>query len=338
MPRVSGENVIGVDVGGTKVAAARIDGADCVHHVEQPTHLDTSDGLIDQIEAVVREVIEDQGEPDAIGIGLPSQIDFASGTVVASVNIPLEGVPLGKELAERLKKPVHVDNDANCAALAEAHFVEGGPARHLVMYTLGTGVGGGVVIDGKIFRGSTGLGAELGHQVIAWDGPNCPGTCPNRGCLEALCSGMALERDATEFGKDHPDSRLGRVLSEGDRGKVRGRDVVAAARDHDDKDALKLLERLGTYLGVGLSGAINTFEPQHIVIGGGLSQGADFFLPRAREEASARALPALVDVVQISLAQGGAKAGVIGAGLLAAQELQGEKGDTAQATTREGVR
>jgi glucokinase len=325
--------VIGVDVGGTKVAAARVDGSECVSHVERPTELDSSEALIDQIEAVVREVIDKEGDPAAVGVGLPSQIDFASGTVVASVNIPLEGVPLGQELGRRLGVPVHVDNDANCAALAEAYFVEGGPAQHLVMYTLGTGVGGGAVIDGKIFRGSTGLGAELGHQVIDWDGPNCPGACPNKGCLEALCSGLALERDSKEFAEDHPDSRLGKLLK--DSGKVRGRDVVAAARDGDE-DALELLERLGTYLGVGLSGAINTFEPEYIVIGGGLSQGADMFLDRAREEANARALPALADRVKIQLAQGGAKAGLIGAGLLAAQEV--EKVDTAQATTREGAR
>jgi glucokinase len=343
MPTVaaaSDPNVIGVDVGGTKVAAARIDGRDCVCHVEQPTHLDTSEGLIDQIEAVVKEVISDQGEPEAIGVGLPSQIDFATGTVVASVNIPLEGVPLGETLGDRLKKPVFVDNDANCAALAEAHYVEGGPARHLVMYTLGTGVGGGVVIDHRIFRGATGLGAELGHQVISWDGPNCPGACPNRGCMEALCSGLALERDATEFAQDHRDSRLGKLLTEGDLDHVRGRDVVKAAEDGDE-DAVRLLERLGTYLGVGLSGAINTFEPEYIVIGGGLSQGSDFFLDRAREEANARALPALADRVKIQLAMGGPRAGMIGAGLLAAQELRpsnSQKGDTAQATTREGVR
>jgi glucokinase len=326
-----------VDVGGTKVAAARVDGSKCVAHVEKPTELDSSEALIEQIESVVREVIDSEGEPEAIGVGLPSQIDFATGTVVASVNIPLEGVPLGKELGDRLKIPVHVDNDANVAALAEAYFVEGGPARHLVMYTLGTGVGGGVVIDGRIFRGATGLGAELGHQVIDWDGPDCPGTCPNRGCLEALCSGMALERDATEFAQDHPDSVIGRLLSESDRDKVRGRDVVKAGRDGDES-ALKLLERLGTYLGVGLSGAINTFEPEYIVIGGGLSQGADMFLDRAREEAQARALPALVERVKIQLAEGGAKAGLIGAGLLAAQEVEGEKGDTAKATTRRGDR
>jgi glucokinase len=332
VPGESDPNVIGVDVGGTKVAAARIEGAECVHHVEKPTHLDSSEGLIDQIEAVVKEVIENQGEPEAIGVGLPSQIDFASGTVVASVNIPLEGVPLGKELSDRLSLPVHVDNDANCAALAEAHFVTGGPAQHLVMYTIGTGVGGGVVIDGAIFRGLTGLGAELGHQVIDWDGPDCPGMCPNKGCLEALCSGLALERDSTEFAQDHPDSRLGELLKNSDRDKVRGRDVVAAAEDGDE-DALKLLERLGTYLGVGLSGAINTFEPEYIVIGGGLSQGAHFFLDRAREEANARALPALAGRVKIQLAQGGANAGLIGAGLLAAQELRADPARSARPDT-----
>jgi glucokinase len=337
VPADSDHRVIGVDVGGTKVAAARIDGRDCVSAVEQPTELGSSEALVDQIEAVVRKVIADEGEPAAIGVGLPSQIDFATGTVVASVNIPLEGVPLGKTLAERLGVPVYVDNDANSAALAEAHFVEGGPASHLVMYTLGTGVGGGVVIDGAIFRGATGLGAELGHAVIDINGPECPGTCPNHGCLEALCSGLALERDATAFARDNPGSRLAELLAEGNGEKVRGRDVVTAAGD-GDADALKLLEQLGTYLGVGLASAINTFEPEYIVIGGGLSQGADFFLDRAREEAAGRALPALADRVRIQLAQAGQQAGLIGAGLLALQEVQPGKGDTAKPTTREGAR
>src|SRR5256714_15443579 len=145
MPGVAADsdpNVIGVDVGGTKVGAARIEGATCQCHVEQPTHLDSSDGLIDQIEAVIREVMESEGQPEAVGVGLPSQIDFATGTVVASVNIPLEGVPLGRELGERLGLPVSVDNDAHCAALGGAQFVGGGPARDPVMCKLWTGVGG----------------------------------------------------------------------------------------------------------------------------------------------------------------------------------------------------
>ncbi len=332
VPDSTDPNVIGVDVGGTKVAAALIAGRECVSAVERPTELGSSGELIEQIEAVVREVIDQTGEPAGVGVGLPSQIDFASGTVVASVNIPLEGVPLGKELSDRLDVPVFVDNDANSAALAEAHFVDGGPANHLVMYTLGTGVGGGAVIDGSIFRGATGLGAELGHVVIDMNGPECPGTCPNHGCLEALCSGLALERDATAFAMEHPDSGIARLL--GDADKVRGRDVVAAA-ERGDRDALALLEQLGTYLGVGLAGAINTFEPEYIVIGGGLSQGAKFFLDRAREEANRRALPALAERVRIGLAQAGPKAGLIGAGLLALQEIAPGNRDTAGATTRE---
>src|SRR5204863_4299288 len=185
--------------------------------------------------------------------------------------------------------PVFVDNDANVAALAEAQLIEGGPASHLVMLTLGTGVGGGVVIDGRVFRGATGLGAELGHMVIQADGLPCPGrTCPNRGCIEAYCSGSALERAAG----------------------MKGRDVVAAARA-GDKDAQGHLDDLGRWLGVGISNFVNIFEPQHIVIGGGLGASAsDLFLDIAIEEARARALPAGFERLKVSLAKGGSDAGV----------------------------
>ena len=158
--------VIGVDVGGTKVAAARIAGTEVRDAVPHPSDLSGSAALMGGIEAAIAEVAEASGRPEAIGIGMPSQIDFATGTIVSSVNIPFEGVALGQELSTRIGVPVYLDNDANCAALAEAQFVEDAPAKHLVMLTLGTGVGGGVVLDGKIFRGATGLGAELGHVTI----------------------------------------------------------------------------------------------------------------------------------------------------------------------------
>ena len=297
--------VIGVDVGGTKVAAARIAGTEVLDPVVHPTDLSGSDALMAGIEQAINEVAEASGSPDAIGIGMPSQIDFATGTIVSSVNIPFEGVALGEELGTRLGVPVYLDNDANCAALAEAQFVEDAPAQYLVMLTLGTGVGGGAIIDGRIFRGATGLGGELGHAVVQADGPECPGSCPNRGCLEALCSGTALEREAT-------------ARANGER--VKGKQVVEAARA-GDADALAMLEELGTWLGVGISNYVNVFEPQHFVIGGGLSAAADLFLERAEEEAASRALPALFERVRISVAQAGNDAGVIGAGLLAAQEL-----------------
>ena len=326
--------MIGVDVGGTKVAvAAIIDGA-VAEAVERPTELSNGRALLDGIESAFSEVVERAGPPAAVGVGVPSQIDFATGCVVASVNIPLAGVELREELGLRFGVPVFVDNDANCAALAEAQVTPGEPARHLVMYTLGTGVGGGVIIDGRIFRGTTGLGGELGHVVVDENGPECPGNCPNRGCLEAFCSGTALERDATEAGRARPDSELGRRVAE--RGVVKGREVVEAARD-GDRDSLRLLERLGRQLGVGIAGAVNIFEPQHVVIGGGLSRAGDLFIDGARDEAASRALPAIFEKVSISLARAGPDAGVIGAGLLAAHEVT-KAGDTAATPATEGER
>jgi glucokinase len=332
MATVTQPTVLGIDVGGTKVAAALIQDGEAHHAVVHPTSVDSSEAVVAGIESAGREVIEKSGAKlDAVGLGVPSQIDFATGTVLGSVNIPLQGVALGDELSKRLGVPVFVDNDGNVSALAEAQVVAGGPATHLVMYTLGTGVGGGVIIDGQIYRGATGLGAELGHAVLQYDGPPCQGNCPNRGCLETMVSGTALERDALEAARKHPESLLAKAIA---NDRIEGEAVVAAAEDGDPV-ALGLFDRLGMLFGAGLSSAINTFEPQHIVVGGGLSRAAHLFFDRAVAEAHARALPALADRVQISLAKAGAQAGVVGAGLLALHELESGKGDTSGATATE---
>ncbi|HEU0023221.1 MAG TPA: ROK family protein [Thermoleophilaceae bacterium] len=291
-----------MDVGGTKVAVASVEAGSAKHHVEHPTPLESTGALLACIEASVREVGAAAGEPDAIGIGVPSQVEWATGKVVASVNIPLAGVPLREELGSRLGVPVYVDNDASCAALAEANAIDAG---ELVMLTLGTGVGGGIVTGGRIFRGAHGLGGELGHVVVEADGPECPGACPNRGCLEALCSGTALERASG----------------------MKGREVVERARD-GDAEAQAHLDRLGRYLGIGISNMVNVFQPEMVVIGGGLSAAADLFLDTAIEEAGSRALPALWERAIVQVAQAGNAAGVIGAGLLALQEYS-YGGDTA---------
>jgi glucokinase len=307
--------VLGVDVGGTKVAVAAVDGVTVRESTEDPTRKGTTGALLDGIEVAVRRVIDKVGEPEAIGVGVPSQIVYATGTVETSVNIPLTGVPLRDELSGRFGVPVFVDNDANCAALAEAHILG---EDYLVMLTLGTGVGGGVVIAGKTFRGAHGLGAELGHVTLNPDGPPCPGNCPNRGCLEAYCSGQALERDATELATDKPDSRLAALLEPD--GKVSGPELVKAA-DEGDRDALFIFENFGRMLGVAIAGFVNVFEPDRLTIGGGLSRASHLFLDRAIQEADARALPALLKRTKIALAEGGADAGVIGAAVLAAQEV-----------------
>jgi glucokinase len=310
---------------------AAVEGASATHVAQHATVTDNTDALLDGVEHVVREVIAEAGQPEAVGVGVPSQIDFATGTVETSVNIPLTGVPLRAELGHRFGLPVFVDNDANCAALAEAHIVG---ARHLVMLTLGTGVGGGVVIDGLTFRGAHGLGAELGHIAVNPDGPPCPGNCPNRGCLESYCSGQALERDASELAVDKPDSYLASRL--GPDGKVAGRELVAA--EARDPDAVLLMENFARMLGIGIANYVNIFEPERLAIGGGLSRASHLFMDRAIQEAASRALPALWKRVHVALAEGGADAGVIGAGLLAAVELERDRDtDLTKATTSEGI-
>ena len=315
--------MLGVDVGGTKVAVGAVAGCEATEIVEHPTDTSGSAPLLDGIEAGVREVAERSASRLRSASGVPSQIEFASGTVLTSVNIPLAGVPLREVLGHRLGVPIYVDNDANCAGLAEAELLE---ARNLVMLTLGTGVGGGVVIDGRIFRGAHGLGAELGHVSIIADGPPCPGNCPNRGCLEALCSGTALEREATELGKARPDTRLGGIYAE--TGRVSGREAVAAAQDGDPEAEAavrparhlarrrdrRLRERLRARAGADRGRALT-------------SRGA---VPRPRQGGGgvARASRPL-GAGDGAAGSGGADAGVIGAGLLAAHEVER---DTAQIT------
>ncbi len=313
---VSEQLVLGVDVGGTKVAVAALDGLDVVARAERPTVLTSSSALLDGLEQTAREVIAQSAEPIAVGVGVPSQIEYDTGRVETSVNIPLTGVPLREELGRRFGVPVFVDNDANVAALAEARLLS---CDELVMLTLGTGVGGGVVTGGRIFRGANGLGAELGHFTLMPDGPPCPGNCPNSGCVEAYCSGQALERDATELARDKPGSRLAAALDKD--GRVAGRELVTAAEE-GDSDAVLLLGRFARMLGVAIAGYVNVFQPERVVIGGGLSRASHLFLDRAVQEAAARALPALYRRVEISLAQGGPDAGVIGAGLLAEHEIR----------------
>jgi glucokinase len=350
--------VLGIDVGGTKVAAAVVDGVHVRGRIERATEKASEAALLDLIVAIARDVADAAGmEPRAAGVGVPSQVDAASGTALASVNIPLAGVPLRTELGNRLGVPVSVDNDANCAALGEAQLVPDPPADELVMLTLGTGVGGGIVIDGQIFRGATGIGAELGHMVVdgraiddvpagttvdgrgTSDAPvadmgiaggatdDAPaGTFPRPGSLEWHCSGRGLEREATRCAREHPDSMLGRLYAE--QGRVSGRDAVAAARE-GDRHATSVLERYGRWLGIGVATVVNVFEPQRIVIGGGISRAAELFLDVARAEAGRWALPALWERTRVELARGGPDAGVIGAAVLAVHELE-HSGHTAR--------
>jgi glucokinase len=314
--------VIGVDVGGTKISVAPL-GAPAV---VTPTDCEGAAELIDQIVDQVR-LAADGRLPDAVGVGIPSVIEFATGRVRSSVNIPLHDIALREELGRRLGTLVFVDNDATLAALAEAHDEDGRlTARNLVMLTLGTGVGGGIVVDGRVYRGATGAAGELGHTMIAadpdrdyqTDPPADAGFFPRPGSFEALAAGHVLDQLARESAAEHPDSALGRLGF-----PVSGPDAVAAA-DDGDPDAIEILARLGRRLGIGIANVINTFDPDVVAIGGGVSAAGELLLGPAREAARAFVLPGVGTQTEIRIARAGPDAGVRGAALLARGELNNQ--------------
>lgn len=313
-------DVIGVDLGGTKIAVARLAGRDLADSTLAPTNLDSADALIDQL---VRLVQDCRGAGvDGVGIGVPSVVNFDKGRVVSSVNIPLVDVPLREVLGERLGVPVFVDNDATVAALAEAHDDDlNMVARDLVMLTIGTGVGGGLVLDGRIYRGATGGAGELGHTLVGMNltGPVPPaGKFPQPDSLEAAAAGLALDGLVCRFAGEHPESALGRRYAAGE--KLTGVEAVKAAHD-GDPDAARLIELWGERVGIGVANAINTFDPKEVVIGGGAARAGELLLGPARRTASAYVLPGLGTQTTIRLARHGVQAGVLGAALLAVHEL-----------------
>jgi glucokinase len=318
---------IGVDVGGTKMAVAALErGTLSEPHVIK-TDTSSSDALLDQICEAVGEVRGPGAK--AVGIGVPSVVEFATGRIRYSVNIPLADLPLRQLLSDRLGLPVYVENDASCAGLAEAYDGEDLVATDLVMITIGTGVGGGFVFGGKLFRGLTGAAPELGHIIIGVHlddhVPDASEHFPQAGSLEALAAGRELDRLAERFAGAHPDSALGRTLAE--RGEVSGIDVVTAAKDGDEV-ACEVLTLLGRRLGVGIANCINLFDPQEVVIGGGVSSAGDLLLEPAIEVARAYTVPGVGTETKIRLARRGVEAGVVGAALLAVQEYVEERRPT----------
>lgn len=291
-----------MDVGGTKVEVAVLEDGRLGEPRTRPTELESPDALVDQLEEAIREMLP----AEAVGIGIPSVVDFATGTARSSVNVPLENVPLRKILRKRLGIPVYVDNDATVAAVAEAH----GPdaevdVRHLVMLTLGTGVGGGIVIDGHIYRGATGAAAELGHMLLAVDleeGAPEPHAVPRPGSLEWLAAGRALDRLAAE------------------RGLKDGRGAVEAA-ERGDAEGLECMRIIGERLGIGIANLVLALEPDVVAVGGGLSAAGELILHHARETAERFLLRGVGTRTEIRVARYGPEAGVLGAALMAGQEM-----------------
>jgi glucokinase len=313
--------VIGVDVGGTKVGVSLLRENELGESTVDPTDLSGSRALLDQIVAMVNRIRGDDLE--SVGIGIPSTVEFETGRAVASVNIPLLDVPLRQVLGERLGVPVFVDNDATVAALAEAHDEDLQlVAQNLVMLTIGTGVGGGIVLGGRIYRGATGGAGELGHTIVGLGLGDSepvpePNGFPQRGSLEYVAAGHALDRMASEsawiVGACAPAGPKAGVTP------VLGSDAVAAARAGDPA-ASRIVEIWAERVGIGVANAINTFDPDEVVIGGGASQAAELLLEPARRVALGYVVPSLRGRTNIRLARHGVRAGVLGAALLAEQE------------------
>jgi glucokinase len=306
--------VIGVDLGGTKLLGGVVDAELNVHHRAQRRARGSDETeVLDTLVDAVEELREAAGSPvGAVGFGIPSLVDQERGTAVSTVHLPLRDVPFRDVMAERLGLPVFIDNDANVALLAEARFGAARGAAHALMLTLGTGIGGAILIDGRLVRGTNGAAGELGHMVIDLDGPQCP--CGNVGCLEALVSGTWLGKAGARVAASDADSELARVAAAGR--PITGMVVTELAHD-GDRAARDVMALMGMRLGVGLANLANAFNPEVIVIGGGVVAAGDLLLAPAREVVRERALAPSGTTVEIVASRFGEESGMLGAALLA---------------------
>ncbi|MDX6485856.1 MAG: glucokinase [Gaiellaceae bacterium] len=301
---MDGSHAIGVDLGGTKILAGVVTReGEVVRRHERATPHDSQDSVVRELEVAVAELLDDS--VSAIGFGVPSPIDQRAGVVVECVNLPLKDIALRGMMQQRFGLPVGLDNDANAAAIGEWRAGAGRGVDDLVILTVGTGLGGGVISGGKPFRGANGGGVELGHVVIVHDGRPCQGACRGRGHLEPYVTGLAATHAAQEaFGPAADAHRLVRLANEG------------------DETARGILTEMGGYLGSGMGSFANIFEPRLIVIGGGFGVAAwDYLIPPAEAVLRREALRPMRDTVQVVRAELGTAAGLIGAAFVAFEAL-----------------
>ncbi len=324
MNATSEKLVIGVDLGGTHMAAGLIDGRlRVLSAVEQKTVKSSQKALLESIAAAARKLLERAPAPvAAAGFGIPSMIDQLHGRAVMSVNIPLAGVDFVDYMKDELGLPVFIDNDANVAALAELRAGAAQRASQALMITVGTGIGGGIIINGEIYRGATGSAAELGHIVIDVNGPPCQGACPNNGCFETMASGTALARYARELAASQPDSALGRALA---AGKAPDGALLSKLARQGDGLSLQVMEKIGFYIGAGVTSLVNVFNPEVFVLGGGIMEAGDMIMKPAIKYLRERGLAPNRDIVKVVRAMFGPEAGMIGAACLALDNINASR-------------
>ena len=314
---------IGLDVGGTKTSGVLLSPEDVLRERERiPTKRSSRESVVGGILDVCERLSERAEvlglEVAAIGVGFAGFIDFSQGLVIYSPNLPIEDLRLKDVLEERLSMPAFVDNDANVAALAESRWGAGRSVEHMVHITLGTGIGGGVIIDRQLYRGCIGTAAEIGHIVISAGGPLC--FCGARVCFEAMASGTAIERMALEAATANPDSPLARLRDR--KGHLDVQLLSEAAREGDPL-ALDIFLQAGYSLGVGIANLINIFNPERVVLSGGVTNVLDLLEERMQVAVKEIAVKPSRESTRIVTSElQGEEVGARGAALLA-MELSG---------------
>jgi glucokinase len=301
--------IFAADLGGTHLRAAIVDQNGRIHsRFKQNTpQVKDAGAIVDAIVSAVRE-FQKAAEISAVSLVVPGTVKVEEGAVVKAPNLPcLDGFRLAAELTEQLGLPAILENDANAAAVGEMWQGAAVGCKTIICLTLGTGVGGGIILDGKLWRGVDGAAAEIGHMCVdPFGGVAC--TCGSRGCLEVFASATAIVRMTREASPRHPDSVLqGR--------EDRTAEVIFDAGQQGDELALEIFRRMGIYLGIGLANLINILNPEIIVIGGGVVNGWELFEKHMHHEVEERAFPLLR--VKIVRAKCGDDAGLLGAARLA---------------------
>ena len=302
------DGVAGLDVGGTFLKGARLDGAGRVQaRLHEPIDRGSADGILEQLTRAVRQLEAEAGEVQAVGVGLPAIVENRTGRVRRSPNLPiLDGLAVGEELKRRSGRPAFAENDANAAALGEA-WQGAGRGAHVVLYvTLGTGVGGALVVGGRVYEGATGYAGEIGHVQIDPAGRPCP--CGSWGCVETVAGAAGWALRAAEA-RAQRDSRLRDA-------ELNPAVIVDAARD-GDAVALEVVQGTARALGTGIAGALNLLNPDRVVIGGGVSAAGRFLLDPIVAEVRKRTFPDVFAAADFRLAELGGEAGAIGAGRVA---------------------
>lgn len=307
--------VVGVDLGGTKIYTALVDldGNMIKEKTVETLVAEGEQAVADRIMNTIEYVIEDidKGLIKAIGIGSPGPLDIKKGIIVENSNLPFKNFEIVRVIKERFELPTYLDNDANVATLGEFMFGAGKGTKNMVYITVSTGVGGGAVLNGKLYRGSTGNALEVGHMTVSKEGPRCG--CGNVGCAESFASGTAIGKRA----KEAVTTNVATALKKYDN--VTAKEVFIEA-SNGDRVSQEILNTALTYLGITVGNVISNFDPEKVVLGGGVINGGEIVIETVRNEVSARCLKTFVDNCSIEKAVLGGKAGVLGAAALAITE------------------